>query len=154
MARTRSDSPKPWPQYEARTTFLRVPATDWLAVKIGAKTEFRQPSGNITQLWNVKPPTPVVGWSMSGERKNHDAILLVLEETWREPLGAISAESLAREGHPTVAHFRRYWMARTKRRFSPLSEVHVYRVKLFTPDDAPAMGVRLLERLYGLHFPD
>lgn len=79
--------------------------------------------------------------------------LMVLERTWREPLGAISSESLEREGFESIAHFRRYWMGRQKQRFRPLLEVQVYRVRPFTETDREALGLALLDKLYGEHMP-
>lgn len=149
-SRHTSSSPEPWPQFEARTTFLRVPWRDWPKVKLGVKTEFRASGRHITQLWNVRCPTPVVGWAMSGER-SHDSRLLVLEATWTEPLAGISPESLEREGLPDFAHFRRYWMERTKRRFTPMTKVQVYRVRPLEDRDLKDMGIALLVKLYGEH---
>lgn len=153
LTRHTTSGPKPWPQYEIRTTFLRVPWEDWAKVKLGVKTEFRMAGRHITQLWNVRCPTPVVGWAKSPTR-DHDSRLLVLEATWSEPLGALSEESLAREGFETFGHFRRYWMERTKRRFPPLMKVQVYRVRPFAANDSLEMGHTLLHRLYGQHLDE
>jgi hypothetical protein len=49
-------------------------------------------------------------------RGGHDAALMVLERCWREPVGAISDESLLREGYATFADFRRYYKLRTTAR--------------------------------------
>lgn len=78
---------------------------------------------------------------------------MVMEETWKEPLGAISAESLEREGHADLAHFRRYWMQRTRRRFRPNAIVTAYRVRAFTPEDTRRFADALIERLYGAWLP-
>lgn len=147
--RRTSSSPKPWRQFEARTTFLRIPTGDWPGVRIGAKTEFRAVGRGVTQLWNVTCPMLVVGYTVRAGA--HHSRLLVLEATWREPLGAISEESLAREGFATMKEFRAYWIARTKRRFTPMAQVHVYRVRPATDDDRPTLGLQLLERLYREH---
>lgn len=149
-SRQRPSSPKPWSQFEARTTFLRVPADDWAAVKIGTKTEFRAAGHAVTQLWNVTCPTPVVGWT-ARRVGTYDSALFVLEATWQEMVGAITEESLAREGFPSMAHFRRYWMARSKRRFRPLQKVQVYRLRPMTPDDEAMMGLQLFRKLYAEH---
>lgn len=74
---------------------------------------------------------------------------MVLEATRREALGAISPASLEAEGFPSVAHFRRYWMARTKRRFRPNDICSVYRVRPWRDSDREVMGMTLLDRLYG-----
>lgn len=150
MGHTSKDSPKPWTQRKATTVFLRVPREDWSSVKIGAKTEFRMPGGRgMSQLWSVKPPTPVVAYAILGER--YVSTLMVLEAHWREPVAGITAESLEREGFDDMAHFRRYWMRRTRRRFRPLQEISVYRVRPFTDHDVTPMGVALFQRLYGEH---
>lgn len=151
MGSTSKDSPKPWTQRKATTVFLRVPREDWSAVKIGAKTEFRMPGGRaMSQLWSCKTPTPVVAYAIRGHEQ-YDSKLMILEAHWREPVAGISEESLKREGFPDMAHFRRYWMRRTRRRFRPLQEVSVYRVRPFTDADVTPMAVRLLGRLYGEH---
>lgn len=106
----------------------------------------------VTQLWNIKCPTPVVAYKVS-RMGDPESDLMILEATWREPLGAISEESLQREGFPSVAHFRRYWMDRQKQRFKPLLEVQVYRVRPFTTADRESMGLALLDKLYGEHMP-
>lgn len=147
--RRTTSSPEPWRQFEARTTFLRVPAEDWPSVRIGAKTEFRASGRSVTQLWNVTCPMLVVGYRV--RRGVHDSRLFVLEETHTEPLGAISPESLAREGYGSVAEFRRYWVGRTKQRFKPLAKVQVYRIRAATPEDRATLGLKLLERLYQEH---
>jgi hypothetical protein len=152
-SRHTTSSPEPWAQYEARTTFLRVPVDDWPAVKHGSKTEFRATGRAITQLWNVSCPVVVVAYSVRGSG-THDSRLMVLEASWKEPLGAISAESLEREGFPSLAHFRRYWMARTRAPFKPLSYVQVYQVRAFMPGDDVIFGLKLLRKLYGEHLPD
>lgn len=151
MGTARSDSPKPWTQRKATTVFLRVPREDWAAVKLGAKTEFRMPGGRaMSQLWSVKPPTPVVAYVIRAGG-TYDSRLMVLEDHWREAVAGITEESLTREGFPDMAHFRRYWMRRTRRRFRPLQEVSVFRVRPFDDHDVTPMGVRLLTRLYGEH---
>lgn len=147
--RRTTSSPEPWRQFEARTTFLRVPSEDWPAVRIGAKTEFRASGRAVTQLWNVTCPMLVVGYRV--RRGQHDSRLLVLEETHTEPLGAISPESIAREGFESLADFRRYWMGRTKQRFKPLTQVQVYRVRLAQREDVATLGLKLIERLYQEH---
>jgi hypothetical protein len=151
MGNVRKDSPKPWTQRQARTVFLRVPAQDWAAVKIGSKTEFRMPGGRaMSQLWSVKPPTPVVAYAIIGGGR-YVSSLMVLERHWREPVGGLTPESIAAEGFPDMAHFRRYWMARTKRRFRPLQEVWAYRVRPFRAEDRTMLGEYLFDRLYGEH---
>jgi hypothetical protein len=144
--------PKPFTSHKAATVFLRVPHTDWAAIKRGSKTEFRTHGLGYPALFNVKTPTAVVAYVMRGKPPRYEHCMLVLEETFREPLGAISPESLAREGFPDIAHFRRYWMGRTKLRFRPLSEVQAYRVRPYRQGDTAMLGLVLMERLYGDYF--
>ena len=136
----------PLPQRRAATVFLQVPVADWPAVKHGMKTEFRLAGAG---LLNLQLPTPVVAYMTQRRPKRHEHALMVLEEAFREPLGAISPESLAREGFPDMAHFRRYWTMRTKTRFRPLQEVQAYRVRPWHDGDAEALGLVLVTRLYG-----
>lgn len=147
--RRTTSSPEPWRQFEARTTFLRVPLGDWPAVRIGAKTEFRASGRAVTQLWNVTCPMLVVGYVV--RRARYDSRLFVLEETHTEPLGAISPESLTREGFASMAEFRRYWIGRTKQRFKPLTSAQVYRLRPASREDVVTLGLKLIERLYQEH---
>lgn len=153
MSHGASSSPKPWPQYELRTIFLRVPEGDWLRVKQGSKTEFRASGRAATKVQWIKTPTPVVAYALSNERTDHRSQLMVLEECWKEELRAISDESLRREGFPDFASFRRYWKIRTKRPFRPLAEVWAYRLRRWQPSDTVNMGTWMVERLYGEHLP-
>lgn len=147
-----SRGPKPYEQKQASTIFLRVPADDWLLVKQGRKTEFRGQPGMVSGLKFVEPPTPVVAYSYSRTR-GYDAMLMVLEDRYTEPLMGITEEALAREGFPSLAHFRRYMMRREGRRFSPTLEVTAYIVRRFTEADIPHFSQRLLEHLYGAFLP-
>lgn len=148
MAPTTARGPKPWSQHRVSTIFLRVPSADWTAVRHGRKREFRAESGKVSQLWNVECPVPVVAYKVdSGGR--YDSVLMVLESVWREPLGAISPESLEAEGFESFAHFRRHWCIRERRRFRPLHMTTVFRLRPWLPDDGPAMADALLRRLYG-----
>lgn len=141
--------PRPYTQRQARTIFLRVPHAEFSRVVAGTKTEFRASPRACTQLWSVEPPTPVVAYAIfPGTR--YERRLMVLEEMWREPLGsAARPESLEREGQPTFAHFRRYWMKREKTAFRPTREVSVYRVRPLEPGDDAELAAALFERLYG-----
>lgn len=130
----------------ASTIFLRVPAVDWPAVKRGLKTEFRAGGGESSQLWNVECPTPVVAYAKVRDR--YAGQLMLLEARWQEPLGAIDAESLAREGFASLAEFRRYWMYRERKRFTPTRNIFVYRVRPITPGDLDEAARGLLDRLY------
>lgn len=139
---------RPWKQRQARTVFLRVPPAEWAKVSTGRKREFRGSPRSCPQLWNVDPPLPVVAYTYLPQR-GYVRELMVLERTWREKLEDISPESLAAEGQPTFAHFRRYWMKREKTKFKPTREVSVFRVRPWEPEDERRMGQRLFERLYG-----
>jgi len=145
---------RPIPRATARTTFLRIPRGDWAAVTVGDKTEFRSPGGPGTPLRNyLSPPSPVIVYSprtpSGGPLK---FTLMALEEVWREPLGAISAESLANEGFESLDTFRRYWKDRFDRRrfaWDPLKPVTVFRLRPWRGEEDDAYFGRLfLERLF------
>jgi hypothetical protein len=141
--------PRPFKQRRVSTTFLRVPARDWPAVKRGYKTEFRAGNGRnaVPQLFGIHTPCPVVAYSI--RNGHYDAKVMVLEELWQEPLGAISPESLAREGFKTFAEFRTYWLERERKRFRPTRQVFAYRVRPWAPQDADTLAGRMFSHLYG-----
>lgn len=150
MAADGSRGPKPWQQRRLSTVFLRVPSRDWPAVKHGYKSEFRSSPGKnrVPQLFGVPTPIPVVAYAIRAGR--HDGQLMVLEELWQEPLGAISPESLRREGFESLAEFRSYWLEREHRRFAPTRQVFCYRVRAFDDErDRGELADRLLHHLYG-----
>lgn len=148
MAADGSKGPKPWTQRRAATTFLRVPISDWPKVRRGYKTEFRATGKDrASQLWHVTPPCPVVAYCIV--RGQHQSELMVLEEIWQEPLGAISPESLQREGFESLAEFRQYWMAREHRRFRPTRKAFCYRVRPWIDADREFFAGRFFEHLYG-----
>lgn len=141
--------PRPYEQRQVSTLFLRLPSQEFRAITSGRKTEFRaSPGSNSPQFHNVQTPTPVVAY-MAHPRRGHDARLMVLEETWQEPIGAIRVDSLQREGQPDLAHFRRYWMARTKRPFKPTRIVACFRVRPWRDGDQAAFAAAIFRRLYG-----
>lgn len=148
MAADGSRGPRPYTQRQLSTLFLRIPSGEFRRVISGRKTEFRASPGKASQLQLAETPTPVVGYTVHRTR-GHDARLLVLERTWQEPLGAISAESLAAEGQPDLAHFRRYWMGRTHRAFTPTRKVVVYAIRPWINGDRETFEYELFERLYG-----
>lgn len=87
---------------------------------------------------------------MQHRRRGYDSRLMVLEETWQEPLGTIRPESLVLEGQPDLAHFRRYWMQRTRRAFTPTRMVAVFRVRPWRGDsDRETFATTIFDRLYG-----
>lgn len=152
MASDGSKGPKPYTQHQARTVFLRVPADDWNAVKHGIKTEFKGQPGMVSGLAFVDPPTPVVAYSYSRSR-GYDSALMILEDRYQVPLLGVTPESLAREGHPDIAHYRRYMVRREGKRFSPLREVVAFVLRPFREEDRRPHADRLLERLYGDFLP-
>ena len=141
--------PRPYRQRSLQTVFVRVPAMDWPAVKRGIKTEFRAGGGRgaTSQTWKVPTPVPVVAYTI--RRGQYDARLMILERCWQEPLGAISPESLRREGFANLAEFRTYWLRREHHRFRATRKMFVYRLRPWTPEDASASADRLLRHLYG-----
>lgn len=128
---------------------IEVPRREWAPVSTGHKAEFRVPGRRATTKFPAPCPTPALIY-VTGIYETHQR-LIVLEDTWTERLGEISEESILREGASSLAEFRHLWCARANTRFRPLDPVRVYRVRLFTPDDADAMGRVLLDRLYGEH---
>ena len=149
MAADGSRGPRPYTQRRLSTVFLRVPSRDWPAVKRGYKTEFRAGAGKnaVPQLFGVPTPIPVVAYTV--RRGEHDAQLMILERCWQEPLGAISADSLAAEGFEDLKEFRAYWMEREHKRFTPTRQVFAYRVRAFREDDRAEAADRIFEHLYG-----
>lgn len=87
-----------------------------------------------------------------------DFVLAVLEAHWFEPLGAISEESLRREGFDSFAAFRRYWVLQREfghRKFSPEDQCVVFRIRLArTEGEIDECGRLLLARLYGPWLPE
>jgi hypothetical protein len=145
--------PKPYNQHHASTIFVRVPSDEWHAVKGGYKREIRSRQSSTTAIQGLSLPTPCVAYRLHPHH-GYDAALMVLEGVWREPLGAISEESIANEGYATMAEFRRAWVMREKRRFPLLAPVTVHRVRPWTPEDAAGMGKALLRQLYGEFLPE
>lgn len=138
-----------FPRAHAYTQFLRIPLVDWPAVTQGRKTELRAVGRYATHSNRLKAPAPVVGYVRQRFRADMEAALLVLEETWTEPLGAITAESLAREGFRDRREFRRYWNLRHRTGFKPLSIVNVYRLRPWREGDGEWLGGVLMDHLYG-----
>lgn len=148
--RNGSRGPKPWRQRTLSTTFLRVPRVDWPAVSRGYKTEFRAGGEVRARAWTLRTPTPVVAYSVGRDGKHAGPVLMVLEASWVEPVGAISEESLAREGFRSLGEFRRYWMERERKRFEPTRYTVVYRVRPWDDStDARHFADLILGRLYG-----
>lgn len=131
---------------------MRVPRAEWTAVTVGGKREFRAGCGKHSPLWNAVTPTPAVAYTIDGFGRYHSS-MMVLEDVWREPLGAISPASLAAEGFESIGQFRRHWMDREHRRFPPLRMTTVYRVRPWAEGDDRTMAVVVLGRLYGDFLP-
>lgn len=144
----------PFPRHQASTRFLRVPAADWPAVRLGAKTEFRTRPRESSRLLSCNVPTPVVAYTTSTLGwPDIKSQLMVLEDRRYEPLFNIAEDegALAREGFESYDHFRRYWRKRNAGRYVPMQRVWVWRVRRFEPGDLQALGARLLTDLYGEH---
>jgi hypothetical protein len=124
---------------------LAVPAIDFSAVAAGDKRELRAAGGRLRPE-HVSCPQPVIGWAMRGGERRR--ALLVLEECWTEPLGAISPASLAAEGFHELADFRVYWRARYGT-FRPLDTVVCYRVRPFQDEDLAGLWLDIFDRLFG-----
>lgn len=135
-----------------RTHFLRVPRKEWAEVFHGEKTEIRWTRAGGPSRRALDLPTPIVGFSNASTFGGRDFRhgLLVLEDAWREPLGSISPESLAREGFEHLDEFRRYWTGRHHGgRWNPLVKIGVFRVRPWRgEEDESYFGALLLERLY------
>jgi len=125
-----------------------VPWREWACVSQGFKSEFRAGSGKVSRLLSVPTPAPVVAYTINSLRQ-YRAALMVLEGCWREPLGAISPESLEAEGYQSFAEFRHAWVIREKRHFPRFAMTTVYRVRPWKLEDARDMADALLRRLYG-----
>lgn len=125
--------------------WLRVPASEWLEVKHGVKDEYRNTRPSLS-LSRVQKPTPVIAFTVSAN--NFDSRLMVIEEAWKEPLGAISEESLRREGFETLREFKTHWTSRRRRRFNPLLPVYVYRVRHLEEGEERKWADRIFTKLY------
>lgn len=141
-----------FPQRQVKTQFLRVPRVDWLKVRAGAKTELRAAGRHALGHWRLPVlPMAVVGYSFQRFRADADSCLLIVEKAWSEPLGSITAESLAAEGFAELADFKRYWRERHNSvGYKPLSTVQVVQLRPFVPEtDVRLIGDVLVDRLFG-----
>jgi hypothetical protein len=139
------------PQRTARsatTVFLRVPSPDWAPIVTGAKRELRTVGRYALIAGRIQTPELVVGYLVRRYEERRER-LLVVEDAWQEPLGAISPQSLEAEGFASLGEFRDYWRARVRSGWRPLSVVQVARLRPYTDDDAAMIGDRLLQRIYG-----
>lgn len=150
-----STTSHPFPRHQASTRFLRVPAVDWPAVRIGAKTEFRTRPRDGSRLLTCNTPTPVVAYTTSSTplRELRTQLMVLLERRY-EPVFSIAedADALAREGFDDYAHFRRYWRKRNGGRYVPMQRVWVWRLRSWDKHSDPSdLGCQLIHDLYGEH---
>lgn len=124
---------------------LQIPVADFGPVAAGRKRELRHAGGRLRPE-HVTCPQPIVGWTTRGGEVKR--ALLVLEECWTEPLGAISPASLEAEGFEDLQSFRRYWRQRTSK-FRPLDTVVCYRLRPFVEDDLSGLWLDIFDRLFG-----
>lgn len=137
------------PRRTAATLSLRVPRVDWAPICAGTKTQLRI-AGRWSRFSQEALPRPIVLYSFQRYRSTAEFRLGVLEETIREPLGAITPEGLAAEGMADLKEFRRYWSDRHHQSgFRPLTAVTVCCLRLWQDDDRERFGDILLTYLYG-----
>ncbi|MDQ1584509.1 MAG: hypothetical protein QOF36_2563 [Microbacteriaceae bacterium] len=137
-------------QHRVRLTTLivRPHPSDWLPLKYGKVTEFRTHQGFPDRIY---PPSPMVLWRRIGGRV--ETMLWVVEEAWREPLGAISDESLRRIGCASPSEFRERWVAARATYFDATKNVNVFRGRPYRDTDRDSLADKLLETLYGAFLP-
>lgn len=141
-----NDRPNKLVLRSARNTRIFVHPMDWVDVISGGKTETRV-YGHAEYSYPL--PRPAVAYS---PRPNGDIDtgLLVLEDRWVEPLGAIGPESLEHEGFEDIADFRRYIIQRYPNGgYRPFAKVIVYRVRPMDEQDADFWRNEIWDRLYG-----
>lgn len=138
----------------AKTIRVHLPRVDFNDIRVGAKREFRNYGRRMIEP--LPAPHAVVGynakdwWTPENGLDGIDTVLLTLEDTWTEPLGAISEESVAREGFDSLADFRRYFAARYPNGgFRPMANVIVYRIHPMTDEEKAMYADALWERIYG-----
>lgn len=125
--------------------WLRVPVYEWPAIKYGQKREFRS-TFRVLSLVACEKPTPVIGYRSGGG--DYDQRIMVLENSWSEPLGAISPESLAAEECDTLKEFKTRWAVNHTGRFSPLQTVYVYQVRPWGDSDQEHWEKHIFNKLY------
>jgi hypothetical protein len=146
--------PRPYTARHARTLFVRVPVAEWPEVKRGYKREFRGTPGKQSALLRAEMPRPVVAYCLTTS-EIYDTRLMLLEALRLEEVGAISDESLRREGFGSFEEFRRAWMRRNRngQKFRPTQKVFVYSIRPWEPKDRAEMGEAILQHLYGDFLP-
>lgn len=126
---------------------LSVPRIDWVAITSGEKREFRR-----YKFWQKPPflPRPIVIYSVHSLTGEYDVDVAIFEDSWEEPLGVITPESLANEGYDSVSEFRSYFQERYPRRgWRPLDRVVVYKLRPFTEDDRRENADMIFDHLFG-----
>lgn len=165
---SRPVEPRPLPQRQLKTVFLRVPSPQWGGVSGGRVREFRVAAGNAPQLSSVPTPMFAVLYrrqparrpvAYKSERRPGaiDYRLMLLERTRLEALGAITEEGLrlaGYQGDDAWPRFRRDWCIAEKRRFEPLRKVVVYTVRPIQPDDLLIVGEKLVDHLFGSYLEE
>lgn len=146
--------PREFLRRDTRNTRIHVPRIDFNDVRVGAKTEFRNYGKRFFE--GLECPTPAIGycrrdwWTPEHGVDGIDTFLMTLEETWVEPLGAISPESLEHEGFEDIGAFRRYFTERYPNGgFRPLANVIVYRVRPLSIEDATEFAAAQWAKMYG-----
>lgn len=139
------------------TTYLRVPRDEHARLSHGDKREVR-----VKYLVNGRTdefgfPLPLVIWS-PGTIGPLKVALVVCEERWREPVGAISTESLRNEGYDcrcgercncgALDRFRRYWKNIRGYRWDPRQPTWVYRLRPWDDSDRRRFAERIIEHLW------
>lgn len=144
-------------QGHVNTRSAYVDPIDWIAVISGEKTEWRL-YGNANFIEKMVFPSPIVVYSPSAaDPMIPYTALLTLEEMWREPIAAITDESLRREGftahddrRDNFADFRNYIAARYPNGgFRPIANVVCRRVHPMTADERTEFMERHWHHLYG-----
>lgn len=139
------------PQAYVRNFPVYIDPVDWADVIAGRKRELRK-YGQSKPLPGHERIFPAACVFYSERQAGGIVTALgVVEEQWNEPLGAISPESLEREGFPDdLPGFRRYFSARYPRGgFRPLAGVVVQVVRTMNDDDATRTMLEMWEKLYG-----
>lgn len=152
--RSKLREPRDLLRRDARNTRIHVPRVDFNDIRVGAKTEFRNYGNRIFD--GFEWPAPAIGycrrdwWTPAHGLDGIDSFLMTLEESWVEPLGAISPESLAHEGFTDIGEFRRYFTERYPNGgFRALANVIVYRVRPMAPADVAEFAAAQWATMYG-----
>lgn len=138
---------KPEHRREVVNRRLSIPDVDWHDVRAGTKTELRYYERYASR--QLAADIPVVGVRRGDKSRT---MLLTIEDVFKEPLGVISPESLAREGFDNLGDFRRYWIGRHGGRnegYRPLDLVYVIQLHPMTAEDEERFRERIWQTLFG-----